>query len=74
MEGGCTGDLNRILTTCYRVIGSIARNEVQPHHLSVATKTQVIVLKSDGTLSSGGNLKRVQTDSPLSFVPQASSI
>ena len=55
------------------MIDSIVRNKMQ-RTVSVATKTEVIVLKSDGTLSSGGNLKRVQTDSKLVFVPQASSI
>lgn len=49
------------------MIDSIVRNKIQPDSLSAATKTEVIVLKSDGTLSSGGNLQRVQTDSSVFF-------
>lgn len=37
---------------------------MQQNSLSVITKTGVIDVKSDGTLSSGGSLKRVHT---LSF-------
>lgn len=44
------------------MIDTITRNKMQLHSLSAATKTEVMVLKSDGTLSSGGNLKRAQTD------------
>lgn len=46
------------------MIDSIVRNTMQQNSLSVITMTGVIDLKSDGTLSSGGSLKRVQT---LSF-------
>lgn len=33
---------------------------MQQNNLSVATKSEVLDLKSDGTLLSGANLKRVQ--------------
>lgn len=47
---------------------------MQHHSLSLGQKNpEVVLLKSDVTLSSGGNVMRVQTDSKLLF-PQASFV
>lgn len=64
-KGDCRGNFNGILTkmSVTKLLtaeqGIQSSRPAQQTSLSAATKTEVI--KSDGTLSSGGSLNRVQT-------------